>query len=65
MNSKRRLFCFSLVCVLLLGVLAGCVRVEEEEKLNTFGGTKDSFYLYRDMAVQDAHDRADVQKNAI
>ena len=53
MNSKRRLFCFSLVCVLLLGVLAGCVRVEEEEKLNTFGGTKDSFYLYRDMAVQD------------
>lgn len=53
MNSKRRLFCFSLMCVLLLGVLAGCVRVEEEEKLNTFGGTKDSFYLYRDMAVQD------------
>lgn len=53
MNSKRRLFCFSLMCVLLLGVLAGCVRINPEEKLNTFGGTKDSFYLYRDMAVQD------------
>lgn len=53
MNSKRRLLCFSLVCVLLLGLFTGCVRQDPDEKLNTFGGTKDSFYLYRDMAVQD------------
>lgn len=53
MNSKRRLLCFSLVCVLLLGLFTGCVRQDPEEKLNTFGGTKDSFYLFRDMAVQD------------
>ena len=53
MNSKRRLFCFSLMCILLLGLLSGCVREPEEQKLNTFGGTKDSFYLYRNLAVQD------------
>ncbi|MBR5340192.1 MAG: hypothetical protein IK150_08950 [Lachnospiraceae bacterium] len=53
MINKRRLACFSLALLLILGLLCGCVRKDETEKLNTFGGTKDSFYLFTDLAVQD------------
>jgi hypothetical protein len=53
MNGKRRLVCSTLICLLLAAVISGCVRQKEEEKLNTFGGTKDSFYLFRDLAVED------------
>ena len=38
---------------MLLSVFGGCVRQEEEEKPNTFGGSKDSLYLFTDLAVQD------------
>lgn len=53
MNNKRRFACFSLALLLIVGLLCGCVRQDETEKLNTFGGTKDSFYLFTDLAVQD------------
>ena len=39
MINKRRLACFSLALLLILGLLCGCVRKDETEKLNTFGGT--------------------------
>ena len=53
MKHKRSLLCFSLALLLLLGLLNGCVRQDETEKLNTFGATKDSFYLFTDLAIED------------
>ena len=53
MNGKRRLLSVSLALLLILSMFCGCVRQEEEEKPNTFGGSKDSLYLFTDLAVQD------------
>ena len=53
MNGKRRLIALAFALLLMGATLIGCVRQEEYEKPNTFGNTKDSFYLYKDLAVMD------------
>lgn len=53
MNGKRRLLSVLFAFLLVMSVLTGCVRQEEEEKPNTFGGSKDSLYLFKDLALQD------------
>ena len=53
MKGKRRLIGAIFACLLTAATLFGCVRVEPYEKPNTFGNTKDSFYLYKDLAVMD------------
>ena len=53
MKGNRRLFSIFLVCLLALSVFGGCVRQDPEQKPNTFGGSKDSLYLFTDLAVQD------------
>ena len=53
MKGKRRLIGAIFACLLAAATLFGCVRIEEYNKPNTFGGTNNSFYLYKDLAVQD------------